>query len=55
MDTNIQTGPDKLRVSFSGRQIFLGIDVHKKTGILVYLSMIYSFRIFIRKRIRCFF
>ncbi len=30
MDTNIQTGRDKLRVSFSGRQIFLGIDVHKK-------------------------
>jgi len=42
MDTNIQTGSDKLRVSFSGRQIFLGIDIHKKNwNISVFIDDIF--------------
>lgn len=39
MDTNIQTGTDKLKVSFSGHQINLGIDVHKKNwNVSVYIG-----------------
>ncbi|MBL1407542.1 IS110 family RNA-guided transposase [Sphingobacterium faecale] len=39
MDTNIQTDPDKVTVSFSDQQIFLGIDVHKKNwNISVYIG-----------------
>lgn len=39
MDTNIQTGPCKIGVSFSGQQIYLGIDVRQMNwNVSVYLG-----------------
>ncbi len=52
MDTNIITNSKKSSVSFTGQTVYLGLDVYKKTGVLLCILGLHFLRPFIRSQNR---